>query len=897
MIKQQSRFQTNKFPIKGLPTRTFPVKEYIYLTILSAIPLILFLYQRSGGYLAGSSLDWITQHSVFPTYFRELFWKSGNIFPQYAAEIGGGQNIWNFAYYGLYNPLFLLSFLLPGVEMSVYMQGISLLGQIANGILCYVWLKKHFEKEFSFYATFFLILAAPVIYHSSTQIMFVDYMPFLLMTLIGYDRYKEREKYGVMVAGVFCMILTSFYFSIGGLLVLFFYGLCDLNWERVKSLLDFIRQMWHRFYPVLFGVALSLFYLIPIYCAMQGGRSSKAVFSLKELLLPDVAVTKYLYSPYGIGVSAVAIIAIATGLFYKKCMEKWLSIVLVILLLCPAFEWLLNGGLYIRAKALIPFLPLVCYVLAAYFQKMKSRVIPKKWVAAGYVLAGSVLLCGLKEMSQTVRHLLYLDLFICAAVLLISMKLWKNALCIASAAVMVATGIYETGQMKSKLMKEDVVLGLEDTKVRDTIQTLLARQESQGRVELRGSNEKDKENINRVLAVGQNLTSCYSSIQNSLYSQFRKELGLPKSTRNELMENVVDDPIFLRIMGVKYLIGNAAVAGYQLVQGAEAATDGGNDTAVYENQAAAPLFYLTNQTISAESYKKKSWAQKQLTLLEAAVIKDSEGTLEKELTDAPLQLASYAGAEGEVTAQDGELSVRLAKGFTQKLAVAVPGVPGGRTLWNQDEPDEPEDEPEGQTLGRNQYLFISFTVDNLKNNQDVSVSINGQKNKLTAAESEYYNNNTEFHYTCPLEADKAEITVTFGKGTYNLKNIQCQVGSEDTGKNQTLYQNPVLVSPLRSGDGYEGKIDAKEDTCLVTSIPYDSNFRIYVDGKKIDSQKVNSAFLGAKIEKGTYELRIVYQAPGSIAGKCVSMLAVLVLVLDCVRRRFGRGARGTVRWA
>lgn len=55
-----------------------------------------------------------------------------------------------------------------------------------------------------------------MIYQSCHQIMFVQYMPFLLMTFLGVDRYWEKGKPGLYTLGVFLMILTSFYFSIAG---------------------------------------------------------------------------------------------------------------------------------------------------------------------------------------------------------------------------------------------------------------------------------------------------------------------------------------------------------------------------------------------------------------------------------------------------------------------------------------------------------------------------------------------------------------------------------------------------------------------------------------------------------------------------------------------------------
>lgn len=70
---------------------------------------LFFCWLFCGRYgVFGSKVDWISQHSVFPDYFRQQFYDTGDFFPEFAAGIGGGQNIYNFAYYGLYSPVFFV---------------------------------------------------------------------------------------------------------------------------------------------------------------------------------------------------------------------------------------------------------------------------------------------------------------------------------------------------------------------------------------------------------------------------------------------------------------------------------------------------------------------------------------------------------------------------------------------------------------------------------------------------------------------------------------------------------------------------------------------------------------------------------------------------------------------
>jgi len=49
--------------------------------------------------LFGSTMDWNNQHILFPEYFRSRFYQTGQLFPNLASELGGGQNIYAFTYY------------------------------------------------------------------------------------------------------------------------------------------------------------------------------------------------------------------------------------------------------------------------------------------------------------------------------------------------------------------------------------------------------------------------------------------------------------------------------------------------------------------------------------------------------------------------------------------------------------------------------------------------------------------------------------------------------------------------------------------------------------------------------------------------------------------------------
>ena len=117
------------------------VKRYIPYLLLTGLTLF-FCRIFVGRYgIFGAKVDWLSQHSVLPDYFRQQFYATGKLFPEFAANLGGGQNIYHFAYYGLYSPLILPSYLLPFVKMSDYIMAVSITGLTASVLLFYYWLK------------------------------------------------------------------------------------------------------------------------------------------------------------------------------------------------------------------------------------------------------------------------------------------------------------------------------------------------------------------------------------------------------------------------------------------------------------------------------------------------------------------------------------------------------------------------------------------------------------------------------------------------------------------------------------------------------------------------------------------------------------------------------------
>ncbi|WP_051671286.1 YfhO family protein [Oribacterium sp. P6A1] len=76
-----------------------------------------------------------------------------------------------------------------------------------------------------------------------------------------------------------------------------------------------------------------------------------------------------------------------------------------------------------------------------------------------------------------------------------------------------------------------------------------------------------------------------------------------------------------------------------------------------------------------------------------------------------------------------------------------------------------------------------------------------------------------------------------------------------------------------------GNITTKEGGIMMTSIPYDEGWSMYVDGEKAELYKVKDTFIGVKLEPGTHTVEMKYFPRGLKAGLLISFLSLLSLII------------------
>lgn len=810
--------------------------SYVVLAVLT-VAACWFFAGRYGVF--GANMDWISQHSVFPEYFRQQFYQTGQFFPEYAANIGGGQNIYNFSYYGLYNPIVLIAYLLPFVKMSDYLMAAGVICLAASVCLLYGWLKKReFPTEIALGVAVLFLLAGPMIYQSCHQIMFVQYMPFLLMAFQGVDQYWEKGETGLYTLGVFLMILTSFYFSIAGMAAIFLYGWYGYpKGIRKRKLFGFV-------IPMIVAILSAGVLLVPTaYAILQRSGSSKSQ-NLKELLMPNLQLDTSLYGAYSVGLTVILVAVLLGGIMCGTIRERMVTVVCVALLTVPVFAWGFNGMLYVRYKSLIPFLPFFCYLTAVFLERMRNGTIGR-WKGAvifGGTVGVSLLALYLQGNGSRAKNY-QLILFESAALFfffLIFQK-WKRPflLLIPALVCLVLINHAVNGKAGNLVQKEDYQ-EITDSAWQDAVRDALNGETGLYRTEQSGVAKKRKDNVNRIWDMRQMTTSVYSSAYNTEYQKFRKNIfQVEQPFRNGLMQSASANPLFQKFMGVKYVIGRS---------------ENGENFTTEVQEAAAPVIYGTSQVVSEKTYQTMEFPYNQTMLMQYAVtneenISEHGVTKTKGIREADVTFAAKKG----ITKEGDAWKIKTKK--EQKATLSV----------------------EGETSGKERLLYLQFDVKNEHPNRDVSIVINGIRNKLTAKSHLYYNDNTTFTYVMKLSADQKKVNVTLGKGTYRICNLKSYVSGTTVLEDDSLYQSTFTPDwNATKGNQISGSIEMEQDGYLITSIPYDSYLEIKVDGREVVTEKVNTAFVGCRMVSGEHWVTLTYHAPGLSAGKWINLAGVLM---------------------
>lgn len=867
-------------------------KEKLYPGLLFALAVLVVILTYIPGSLYGSACDWFAQHVSIAETMRQTFLAEGTLFPG-QLPLGGGSNIYDFAYYGYLRPDVLIACLLPSVPMETIIEVYSIIGYICAVLLFYLLLKKMKASDEAALLGGVLFLCAGCFFQIHRQIMFINYMPYLLGALLCVLHYHKTGKKAVLILMMVLIELHSYYYAISCLLVIYLFWLYTAEW-KTGWLGRFWGLTWRYALVVLTSVAMAGILLLPsaasiLSCAgtKDGGTASRNPFEF------NLGFGSLLYSGYGLGLTLVVLLLLLLALCRKK--SRILAGFLLFTLVCGLVPLILNGFLYNRAKILIPFTPLVLLVavetlmdfwqerrrppilvllpvfVATYLQYRSYRVI---WVWADLALVILLFvilyLRGRQRQVSGVFRLAIIAMCIC---------IFSYAILLHRNDEMIEKGDTVT----SNFGKEELAEFYQDDSYR--FDTLF----------------HPYQHSNRLVAYGAGRTSMYTSTANVLYSHFfYDEIRNPIGNNNRVGLFDRANPFFQYLMGVRYLEANENVlpVGYEIRQQKGYAV-------LAEREDVLPLCYGTTELLSEDAYRKLHFPENLEALTARSVVAGENRSQE---TDEETQKTDEQSQKTDVQSQKADELIRGDSRFEshfEELSMKE----GQDYEIQQISKKKYTIAPKEAIMGK--ILAVTFRVEP-KSESAVLITINGITNKLSGASAAYPNGNKNFTYILSSPKPMEEFTVKTS-GSYEISDVHVYSMDAAYLGNRTVYpleeqsgktvadaaeqeerDEPEDIDAFGPASGKpagrtvaSGSITMPEDGYFVTSYPYQSGYRAYVDGKAQEIEKVNTAFVGFPLEAGTHEIRLTYEPPLQKAGMVLSAVGWVIwlgMLISQVRR-------------
>ncbi|MBQ8504374.1 MAG: YfhO family protein [Clostridia bacterium] len=159
-----------------------------------------------------------------------------------------------------------------------------------------------------------------------------------------------------------------------------------------------------------------------------------------------------------------------------------------------------------------------------------------------------------------------------------------------------------------------------------------------------------------------------------------------------------------------------------------------------------------------------------------------------------------------------------------------------------------------------------------------------KKTKLDNGEDKYDFTITENENALPLAFLCSDEIVDFNPENYEAgeetqKALWLALTENDeisfSEQAKELQQNGMEITNFDT-DLIEGKINAGNGGVLMTTIPDDGGWKIYVDGEEAEKLKLADYFCGVEITEGEHEIKMVYTVPGIKSGTVISVVSLIL---------------------
>ena len=820
------------------------------IIILLSIIIIYIIVLLLRGKVFGSSIDWSNQHIVFPEFFREIFYKTGSLIPSLTLNLGMGQNIYYFSYYGLLSPIVLLSYIFPFIKMNYYMMFISIISLMSSTVIFYTWTKQKYNSKIAFIVSLLFLLNSTFFYHFHRHIMFVIYMPFLLLAYKGVDKYFENKNITLLIISLFLVIMTSYYFGAYSCITVFIYTIYKL----LKNKKFDYKKLSKVLYFEIISILMSSILLLPTLYSLIHGRVSTTVTSINmfNLFSPYYNFNYTFYnSYYSFGLTFIYILAIFYGFRSKKKDRIFISIITSLIIIFPIFSYILNGGMYVDGKCYIPFIPLLLLQVSDYIEDVIDNKIKIK-ESIKYIIIIVLFLIAF-SFKKTSMYILIIDVLL-SIIALYNYKKFKHKYFVFLPAIIITIISFILSSCNESYMDIKTFNNINDNKYYELSKYI-------NNNDLYRLSIEDNKNytMNKTYNINNLRSSVYSSLENinyfdSVRNTFQNEI----LNRDNTVVSQTSNVLFNIYSGTKYLLTSSSpLIGYKEIK----TIDG---TSLYQNEDVLPIIYASNNVMSENEFNSLSYPYQLDALLNYIIIpKDKKSVYKSNIEKIKLDYKIK--------------SIENLEYFNELNHIIINANKNAKITIKLNKPIN------------NKILMIKFKMNKIKNGFACSsdIKINGINNSLSCSNWKYNNKNYTFEYVLSSEDKIDLLNVEFSQDEFDISDIETYV--MDYNKVKNIKNNIDKIDFYLYKDKIMFNSFFDEDKYIKTTIPYEEKgYKILIDNKESDIIKVDNTFIGFILPNGKHSIEIVYKSPYLKEGVILSSIGFILLIVTCLYKRINK---------
>ena len=833
--------------------------KWIYITFLISTIIISVIYTLSkiAPFGNNSMLDVDFYHQYGPL-LNELYdrVKEGSSL-LYSFNTGGGLPFYrNFLNY-LSSPFNIVLFLFKKENIVMAFSCIIGLKVIFASGMMSIYLKKTFKKD-GVLLTVFSVLYAFSGYFCSYywNIMWLDGMVFLPLIMLGINKLVDDEKPIFYTIFLSIMLIANYFiaYMICIFAVMYFFGYLFYRYgfslkKTYKKIILFI------LFSILAGALVS-FALIPLYKALSSISATSdsfpeltLQFKFHELLFNHLTgVNRTVFASDELPLPNVyAGLLTFTGVilfFINKKINIRAKLLAFLILLIFVLSFNINSLDFIWHAFHVPndlpwrysFIYVFIFITIGYYGILRIKDLKKSSVFASFFILLITILLAYKfsfkniDFDRTIINIIFVLLYL-LIFLFTQFKKINKKIIYALIIIFVSTEcIY--GIDYNWNIDHDIATFMSDKK---TYEKLISETTSKDN-DLYRMEKTDYLTLNDAAWYNYKGISTFTSMAYESVSKFQRKLGLSGNNINSYYYKYYNTPIYNTMFDIKYLMGSFIENPYY----SYLKTDDKVDLIKYNYSSS--LLYGVDKKIKGYYPEEYNPFKNQSDFVSLAT----------NTTDIYTDVLVKDVIGGEITSSDFKNNSN------------------GEFNYILDD-------------GQNS---ITFMLDN-KTNQNIYLYINGSNVNGFEVDDKYYSITSDEYYTVDVgtkEIGDVKVKINF-KDNNDDGIIKFYAYAIDDDKFKEFYNEinkNILKVTSYSDTLIEGDVTLKSDKVMLSTIAYDIGWKVYVDGKSVDTYKIADSYLAFDIKKGSHKIKLVYYPDGMKLGVITSFISLAIIFIYAI---------------